>query len=93
MSPTGSHLREGEDDRDHDPDHASRLVLAFCRRRAVRLEFFDLADGSLHEAVAAVDLAEAIGAVSPVHSAEIQAEASRLRAVLRGLMRAGGRAR
>ncbi len=62
-------------------------------RPAVRLKFFDVADGSLHEAVAAVDLAEAIGAVSAAHSAEIHAEALRLRAVLRGLMRASGRAR
>ena len=62
-------------------------------RPAVRLRYFDLADGSLHEAVAAIDLAEAIGAVSACHSAEIHAEALRLRAVLRGLMRASGRAR
>jgi hypothetical protein len=57
------------------------------------LKFFDVADGSLHETVAAVDLAEAIGAVGASVSAEIHAEASRLRAVLRGLMRAAGRAR
>ncbi len=62
-------------------------------RPGVRLKFFDQADGSLHEAVAAVDLAEAIGAVSAAHSAEIHAEALRLRAVLRGLMRASGRGR
>ena len=61
-------------------------------RPAVRLKFFDLADGSLHEAVAAVDLAEAIGAVGSAACAEIHAEALRLRAVLRGLMRASGRA-
>ena len=62
-------------------------------RPAVRLKFFDQADGSLHEAVAAVDLAEAIGAIGAPVSAEIHAEALRLRAVLRGLMRASGRAR
>ena len=62
-------------------------------RPAVRLKFFDQADGSLHETVAAVDLAEAIGAVGADHSAEIHAEAYRLRAVLRGLMRASGRGR
>ncbi len=62
-------------------------------RPAVRLKFFDLADGSLHETVAAVDLAEAIGAVDVARSAEIHAEASRLRAVLRGHSRASGRAR
>ena len=61
-------------------------------RPAVRLKFFDVADGSLHETVAAVDLAEAIGAVGTSVSAEIHAEASRLRAVLRALMRASGRA-
>ncbi len=62
-------------------------------RPAVRLKFFDQADGSLHEAVAAVDLAEAIGAVASADSAEIHAEALRLRGILRGLMRASGRAR
>jgi len=62
-------------------------------RPAVRLKFFDQADGSLHEAVAAVDLADAIGAIVAGHSADIHAEALRLRAVLRGLMRASGRAR
>ncbi len=62
-------------------------------RPAVRLKLFDLADGSLHEAVAAVDLAEAIGAVACAHAAEIHAEGRRLRAVLRGLMRASGRGR
>ena len=62
-------------------------------RPAVRLKFFDQADGSLHEVVAAVDLASAIGVVGAGVSAEIHAEASRLRAVLRGLMRASGRGR
>ena len=62
-------------------------------RPAVRLKFFDQADGSLHEVVAAVDLASAIGVVGASLSAEIHAEALRLRAVLRGLMRASGRGR
>jgi four helix bundle protein len=84
--------------RDQATRAAKSAFLNLCEglpsdRPAVRLKFFDLADGSLHETVAAVDLAEAIGAVSATHSAEIHAEASRLRAVLRGLTRASGRAR
>ena len=84
--------------RDQATRAAKSAFLNLCEglpsnRPAVRLKFFDLADGSLHEAVAAVDLAEAIGAVGAPRSAEIHAEALRLRAVLRGLMRASGRAR
>ena len=46
------------------------------------------------ETVGAVDLADAIGAIDPRAAADIHAEAFRLRAMLRGLLRAtGGRAR
>jgi four helix bundle protein len=62
-------------------------------RPAMRRKYFAQADGSLHEAVGAVDLAEAIGAVGGPAAAEIHAEALRLRAMLRGLMRASERAR
>jgi len=84
--------------RDQATRAAKSAFLNLCEglpsdRPAVRLKFFDQADGSLHEAVAAVDLADAIGAIGSAVSAEIHAEASRLRAVLRGLMRASGRAR
>ena len=56
-------------------------------RAPMRRKFFTSADGSLHEVVGAVDLADAIGAVDPVAAMEIQAEAVRLRAMLRGLLR------
>ena len=84
--------------RDQATRAAKSAFLNLCEglpsdRPAVRLEFFDQADGSLHEAVAAVDLAEAIGAVSSACSAGIHAEALRLRGMLRGLMRASGRGR
>jgi hypothetical protein len=59
----------------------------------MRRKYFLAADGSLHEAVGAVDLAAAIGAVGNSESAEIHAEAVRLRAMLRGLLRATGRGR
>jgi four helix bundle protein len=62
-------------------------------RPAMRRKYFDQADGSLHETAGAVDLAEAIGAVGSRESAEIHAEALRLRAMLRGLLRATGRGR
>src|SRR5512133_510276 len=93
----GACIRDAEL-RDQAPRAAKSAVLNLCEglpsdRPAVRLKCFDRADGSLHGAVAAVDLAEAIDAVSAAHSAEIHAEALRLRAVLRGLMRASGRGR
>jgi four helix bundle protein len=62
-------------------------------RPAMRRKYFAQADGSLHETVGAVDLAEAIGAVGSREAAEIHAEALRLRAMLRGLIRASGRDR
>jgi four helix bundle protein len=62
-------------------------------RPAMRRKYFAQADGSLHETAGAVDLAEAIGAVGSRDSAEIHAEALRLRAMLRGLLRATGRDR
>ncbi len=57
-------------------------------RPSVRRKYFDEADGSLHEAVAAVDLAVAIGALEPAAAAEVQALGLRLRRMLRGLSRA-----
>jgi four helix bundle protein len=93
----GASIRDSEL-RDQATRAAKSAFLNLCEglpsdRPAVRLKFFDQADGSLHETVAAVDLASAIGAVSSPASAEIHAEALRLRAVLRGLMRASGRGR
>ncbi len=62
-------------------------------RGTVRRKYFLQADGSLHETVGAIDLAAAIGALDERRAAEILAVAARLRAMLRGLMRAGGTGR
>ena len=79
-------------------DQATRAVkstfLNLCEglpddRPAMRRKYFLQADGSLHETASAVDLAAAIGA-APQHCAdEVLALASRVRAMLRGLLRAG----
>ena len=84
--------------RDQATRAAKSAFLNLCEglpddRPAMRRKYFASADGSLHEAVGAVDLAEAIGAVGSEVAAEIHAEALRLRAMLRGLLRASGRAR
>ena len=54
---------------------------------AMRRRVFTCADGSLHETVGAVDLAWAIGAMNEEHARAVIALASRLRPVLRGLLR------
>ncbi len=56
-------------------------------RPAVRRRYFRQADGSVHEVVAAVDLAAVIGALDPSVAREATALAARARALLRGLMR------
>jgi four helix bundle protein len=61
-------------------------------RPAMRRKYFAQADGSLHETVAAVDLAEAIGAVDTRCAEEILRLAARVRGMLRGLRRVSGRA-
>ncbi len=58
----------------------------------MRRKYFVQADGSLHETVGAVDLAAAIGALDEQRAEEIVALAARMRAMLRGLVRASGRA-
>jgi four helix bundle protein len=50
-----------------------------------RRRHFNIADGSLHETVAAVDLARALAAIDEEHASEIQALAWRMRALIRGL--------
>ncbi len=62
-------------------------------RPAMRRKYFASADGSLHETVGAVYLAAAVGALGGADAAEIHAEALRLRAMLRGLLRATERGR
>ena len=61
-------------------------------RPAMRRKYFAQADGSLHETVAAVDLASAIGALDSRRAEEILRVAGRVRGMLRGLLRATGRA-
>jgi four helix bundle protein len=84
--------------RDQATRAAKSAFLNLCEglpddRPAMRRKYFAQADGSLHETVGAVDLASAIGAVGAGRAAEIHAEALRLRALLRGLMRVSGRGR
>jgi hypothetical protein len=53
----------------------------------MRRKHFAIADGSLHEAVGAVDLARAIGAVDGENAQAIQALGSGTLRLLRGLAR------
>jgi four helix bundle protein len=57
------------------------------RSAAMRRKHFAIADGSLHEAVGAVDLAAAIGAVDIEHAKAVQALGARTLWLLRGLTR------
>ena len=58
----------------------------------MRRQYFGEADGSLHEAVAACDLAAAVGALDAGTAAEVQALGLRLRRMLRALMAGSARA-
>jgi four helix bundle protein len=83
--------------RDQATRAAKSAFLNLCEglpddRAAMRRKYFAQADGSLHEAVGAVDLAAAIGAVDSALAAQILALAARMRGMLRGLLRASGRA-
>jgi four helix bundle protein len=57
----------------------------------LRRRYFTSANGSVHETVAAVDLALALGAVSPADSEAIQSLAFRLKHMLRALLTHGAR--
>jgi four helix bundle protein len=57
------------------------------RSPSMRRKHFAIADGSLHEALGAVDLAAALGAVDPEHLRAIQVQGALLFRLLRGLMR------
>jgi hypothetical protein len=48
----------------------------------LRRKYFTESNNSLHETIAAVDLASAIGAVDPARAAEVQALGLRLRKML-----------
>ncbi len=54
---------------------------------AMRRKYFHAAKGSLHEAVGALDLAEAIGAAEAADAQAVGALGARLRGMLLGLMR------
>ena len=78
--------------RDQATRAAKRVFLAACEglpnhSTAMRRKYFIMADNSLHETVGALDLAEAIGAVSRPHQAAIQALGLKVHQMLRGLMR------
>ena len=53
----------------------------------LRRKYFASANGSLHEVVAAVDLAGAIGAVDAAAASEIIGLSARLKPMIRGLLR------
>lgn len=57
------------------------------RSPAMRRKHFAIADGSLHEAVGAVDLAAAMGAVDAGHAQLVQELGARTLRLLRGLSR------
>lgn len=78
--------------RDQATRAAKRVFLAACeglpnQSTAMRRKYFIMADNSLHETVGALDLAEAIGAVSRTHQTAIQALGLKVHQMLRGLMR------
>jgi len=77
-------------------DQATRAAKStFCnlceglpsRSPAMRRKHFLIADGSLHEAVGAVDLAAALGAIEPERAEAVQALGARTLRLLRGLTR------
>ena len=53
----------------------------------MRRKYFVEANNSLHEVVAAIDLAEAIGAIDPELSREIIGSSARLKPMIRALLR------
>ena len=57
------------------------------RSPPMRRQRFAVADGSLHEALGAVDLAAAIGAVDDASAEAIQIQGATLFRLLRGLLR------
>jgi four helix bundle protein len=61
-------------------------------RPAMRRKYFAQADGSVHETVAAIDLAAAIDALDARRADEILRVAGRVRGMIRGLLRISGKA-
>jgi four helix bundle protein len=80
--------------RDQATRAAKSTFLNLCEglpddRGAMRRKYFAQADGSLHETAGAVDLAAAIGAVPQGRADAVIALAGRVRAMIKGLIRAG----
>jgi len=78
--------------RDQATRAAKRVFLGLCEglpndSTAMRRKYFVMADNSLHETLGALDLAEAIGAVSTTKQQAIQALGVGVHQMLRGLMR------
>ena len=80
--------------RDQATRAAKSTFLNLCEglpddRGAMRRKYFAQADGSLHETAGAVDLAAAIGAVPQERADAVLVLAGRVRAMIKGLIRAG----
>jgi len=78
--------------RDQATRAAKRVFLGLCEglpndSTAMRRKYFVMADNSLHETLGALDLAEALGAVSTEKQQAIQALGVGVHQMLRGLMR------
>jgi four helix bundle protein len=78
--------------RDQATRAAKRVFLGLCEglpndSTAMRRKYFVMADNSLHETLGALDLAEALGAVSTPKQVAIQALGVQVHQMLRGLMR------
>ena len=78
--------------RDQATRAAKSAFLGLCEglpsdAAGIRRRHFDIANNSLHEAVGAIDLAAALRAIDETFAHELIAMASRLRQMLRGLMR------
>jgi four helix bundle protein len=86
-----SHVRDAEL-RDQATRAAKSAFLGLCEglpshAAGIRRRHFDIANNSLHELIGAIDLAEAIGAISAEAANEVLALAVRLKQMLRGLTR------
>ena len=78
--------------RDQATRAAKSAFLGLCEglpsdAAGIRRRHFDIANNSLHELVGAIDLAEAIGAMATDKAQEILALATRLKRMLRALLR------
>jgi four helix bundle protein len=77
--------------REQATDAAKSTFLRLCEGlpqdgAGMRRKYFNEANGSLHETIAAVDLAGTIGAMRAADAAKAQELGGRLKRMLRGLM-------